>query len=98
MTATYCLVMAHAHRVFLRSDDPGGPTQRHVLVHQNTPTPHKQHQHIFSLHLQEETEGSKRLNRIDPFLTILVSMVTLLENVQHCGGEPEQAATMATHE
>ena len=22
----------------------------------------------------------------------------LLENVEHCGGEPEQAATMATHE
>ena len=21
-----------------------------------------------------------------------------LENVEHCGGEPEQAATMATHE
>ena len=57
-----CLVMAHTHRVFLRSDDPGGPTQRHVLVHQNTPTPHKQHQRIFSLQLQitqEETEGSK---------------------------------------
>ena len=26
------------------------------------------------------------------------SWLSVLENVEHCGGEPEQAATMATHE
>ena len=24
--------------------------------------------------------------------------ILILDNVEHCGGEPEQAATMATHE
>ena len=31
-----------------------------------------------------------------PYLCCLYN--NLLENVEHCGGEPEQAATMATHE
>ena len=26
------------------------------------------------------------------------SITVVLENVEHCGGEPEQAATMSTHE
>ena len=29
---------------------------------------------------------------------VVVHSGALLENVEHCGGEPEQAATMATHE
>ena len=32
-----------------------------------------------------------------PSVTML-DLPTYIENVEHCGGEPEQAATMATHE
>ena len=34
-----------------------------------------------------------------PSVTMLdLPSYRLLENVQHCGGKPEQAATMATHD
>ena len=34
-----------------------------------------------------------------PSVTMLeLPTYILLENIEHCGGEPEQAATMATHE
>ena len=31
------------------------------------------------------------------FLRCIFVLLVILENVEHCGGEPEQASTMATH-
>ena len=47
-----------------------------------------------------ETVGGIR-ERIQSYILaedLKLSFCVLLENVEHCGGEPEQAATMATHE
>ena len=32
------------------------------------------------------------------FTIVIIPLTYLLENVEHCGDEPEQAVTMATHE
>ena len=50
--------------------------------------------HCMLVHVTTVAQGTRLAERLNSSVVLVTTHHILLENVEHCGGEPEQAANM----